>query len=414
MSNINTNVIISQSPAATNKLVADATADQTLQLGQVLFGKVMRVYDDGSYLVDLNGRQHVIDSTIPLQQNEVFRGKVIGLAERALLEKMVDTEAAEVSPPLTNTADALINQFDKNINADLKTFIQQHFKTFDAATWKTLVSTARRTEHPALALATAVYLQKLGLPPQRELITKLTEQLSAKQSLSPLLSKNALHLQTTPLASMATAQNTAAQQALTNYLKEKSEESIDHARDLLQQSRNQHLLLSDGSSATVASATNQENDDPTEQQLNQAFFQWLLNTQNGGAVAHRLVVLPLVLNGSLIELEMALFDQETGTKDDPDLKQKVVHLSLQTEQLGKIDATINAINQNLRIHFSSDSEHGLAQLAAHHQELAQQLQALECKVDEQSYRLRSDKDSTNVTQPIMNLVINSDTLSLLV
>jgi len=420
---MSTGAIPSPAQAIVGTRTTDAASDKNaLQLGQVLFGKVLRVYQDGSYLVDLNGREHVVDSAIPLRQDEVFRGKIVGLNEHVVLEKMVSAGTTEIA---ADSADTLIGQLDQlgqPLNADLQTFINQHYKTFDAATWKILVRLAHQGKQAHIVLATAVYLQKLGLPLNPALIAKLADHLAQEHQLKTLLPQNALHLQidspATQSLAQGVAQSTAAIQMLADYLQEESEESLDRARELLRQHKLDRSNMNGNSSADtdaspITPAKEKVSDTPG-QHLDQAIFQWLMNTQNGGAVSHRLIVLPLVLNGKLVELEMALFDQNDHSDQASGLKQKVVHLSLQTEPLGKINATINIVNQSLRLHFSSDSETGVSLLAAHNQELSRSLQVLGCRLDEQSYAVNPAAQHEHITRPILHRIVNSNTLSMLV
>lgn len=386
----------------------EADPVKNLQLGQTLFGKVLRVYQDGSYLVDLNGREHVVDSALPLRQDEVFRGKIVGLGERVVLEKMVGTEAAAVSPNEAPTVQ--IDGLNKNLPNDIKAFINQHQSLFGAATWNALIRAANQTKQPQIVLSAAVYLQKLGLPFNTELATKFADYLSKDAKLKSLLPHDALHLQTNDSMQQSALQNNAAVQVLADYLKQKAEEALDHARDLLQQTKASGQFSEQG-----LRAVGQDTQEFSEHPFDQAVFQWLMNAQVGGAVSHRLIVLPLVLDGKLVELEMALFDQNESTDTDFDLKSKVVHLSLNTEHLGKISVTINAVKQNLRIHFSAEAETGLHMLSTHNQSLAKQLEKLDCQLDELSYMVNpASATHHEVTRPIMDMVVNTNSFSMLV
>jgi hypothetical protein len=112
---------------------------------------------------------------------------------------------------------------------------------------------------------------------------------------------------------------------------------------------------------------------------------------------------------------MALFSQNENTNPDSDLKHKVIHFSLNMAPLGKIDATISAVNKNLRLHFSSDSDASLQILTAYNQHLINALQRLNCQVDELTYAAdQSVNDSRHITTPVINMTLNADSLSILV
>jgi hypothetical protein len=391
-----------------------AGVNQTLQNAQVLFCKVQRVYQEGTFLVDLNGREHVVESVIPLKQGEVFRGRIVSVGERLILEKMVGNEVSPADSEVGSSAQTLIQQLGKEVTLDIKAFISQHFKVFDEPTWQDLMRMADQSKQPRIILATAVYLKKLGLPVQHELIIGLSEHLSTERQLHPLLKHKALHLELHNAARTGFAQSSAAIEALANYLKEKAEDSLDQSSDVLQEATT-HLSTTPHDQVPALDALGSY---ITPSDFNQAVFQWLMNAQNGGAVGHRLLALPLVVNGKVLELEMSLFDQQPSAVRGGRVQHKVVHFSLQTEALGKVDATINvavsATDQSVRIQFSSDSESGVSNLAAHNRSLTKQLQGLNCRLDEQSYSVRPASNQNSVIEPIMRLVINSDSISMLV
>lgn len=382
---------------------AETGSAKNLQLGQVFLAKVLRVYQNGSYLVDLHGRQHVVDSTIPLRQEEVFRGKVVGLDEKIVLEKMVDAEAmraGEAEPAL---------KFDwgaKDLAADLQAFVRHHQSAFDGRIWNTLIRAASRTSYPQLVLSASVFLHKLGLPVSAELAVNLARHLAGDVQLRSLLKNDALHLQTDIATAQAVMQSSEASKMVAEYLKKKSEDSSDYARAILKQLKAQEQSSNSELQSADHDARNFKDDSE------QAAFQWLMNAQLGGAVSHRLVVVPFVLGGKLVELEMSLFDQNENTGTPSELKSRVIHISLNMEHLGKINAVINAVNKNLRVQFSSDSEAGLQMLASHNQHLTTQLQNLSYQVDELGYSV-ARAASDMVVRPIMDLVSNADSLSML-
>lgn len=398
--------LLPQVTPVNNQIGVDGNPAKNLQLGQILYGKVLRAYQDGSYLVDLNGQQHVVDSAIPLKQDEVFRGKIIGLEEHVVLEKMVTVEGAVI--PADELASPL-DAFTKNLASDIKAFIDQHYSIFSTSDWKALIRVANQAKQPQLILASAVYLQKIGIPFNTELTAKLADYLSKDKQLKSLLSHDVLHLSFDALTAQSQLKNDAMA-LLADHLKQKTEESLDHARDLLHSSKLQGLV-SDQSRQTNGG----DSDGSSENQFNQAAFQWLMNIQTGSSISHRLVVLPLVLDGNLVELEMALFNQNENTNLESDLKHKVIHLSLTMPSLGKINVAVNAVNQNLRVHFSSESETGLHMLAAHNQYLTKELQNLGYKLDELTYTVeRTEVGAHHIARPIVDLVVNTDSLSMLV
>lgn len=394
------------SQLAPGKVSAGADiAAKNLQLGQILLAKVLRVHQNGSYLVDLNGHQHVVDSAIPLRQGEVFRGKVIGLEERIVLEKMVDAEPTpmEVSEPVMQ-----IDWSKDNLANDLKAFVTLHQNVFDVRTWNSLIRAAGRTDHPQLVLSASVFLHKLGVPVSTELAVDLAKYLANDARLHASLEEDALHLHAENAIAQPVEKNDEALQLVAAYIQKKSEEALERAREAIVQVLSQH-----GASQQKILAVSQQPPDDSGENLDQSVLQWLMNAQTGGAVSHQMLVLPFVIDGKLVELDMALFDQKEHTDTPSELRSRVIRLSLEMEHLGKVDAVIKAVNQNLQVQFLSASDTGLQTLASYNQHLKAQLQQLNYRVDELRYHIDPSLAGQSVMRPIVDLVVNTDSLSIL-
>lgn len=388
-----------------NSAGIDSHANRSLQIGQVLFGKVLRVYQDKSYLVDLNGQQHVVDSTIPLRQDEVFRGKIVSLGERVVLEKIVAPDSSAIEENTLPSSGLL----DRGLTADLNAFIQQHQNIFSTRDWNTLIRAAKKTDSPQTVLASAVYLQKLSLPFNVSMAVNLSNYLLNDSQLRSTLLKETLHLNTALKLSHDAAPNEVTIPLLADFIRKRADESLDHIRSVLQQAKS----ASPESSSTIQ-AVHQRDTDNAGDLFDQAVVQWLLNVQAGGVVAHRVIILPLVIDGNLVELEMALFDQNENTDIASQLKSKVIHLSLSLESFGKLGVTVNSVNKNLRVLFTSEEERGLQSLATHNRELTHQLEQLNFRVDELKYQTNTQGFSSSIPQSVVDMVVNTNSFSVLV
>ncbi|TCS37712.1 flagellar hook-length control protein FliK [Paucimonas lemoignei] len=388
----------------------DIDPAKNLQLGQILLAKVLRVHQNGSYLVDLNGHQHIVDSAIPLRQGEVFRGKIISLDERIVLEKMVDAGTAEAEAEAAQLA-MQIDWSKSNLENDLKAFLTQHQNIFDVRTWNALIRAAGRTSHPQLVLTASVFLHKLGVPVTTELAVDLAKYLENDARLHASVKGDVLHLQADFAEVNLLAKDDSVLQLLAAYIQEKSEKTLDHARTAIIDTIAKQKTPQ---AAAAVQTVTQESEEDSGGSLNQSVLQWLMNVQTGGAIAHRTMVVPFVVDGKLVELEMALFDQKDRADMPSELRSRVIRLTLKMEYLGKIDAVIKVVNQNLQVQFLSDSDTGMQSLAAHNHHLKGELEQLNYRVDELRYHAEPSPVWQNIMRPVVDMVVNTDSLSMLV
>src|SRR5262249_18542469 len=131
-----------------------------LGLGQIVKARVLKHYEGGRYLVSLEGRERVVDSSVPLTTGELARGRVIAVGARIELQPLprgssaAEAENAEPGPP-TDPLSA--------------SFAQSGLKLDDAAR-AVVMRSMKGAADPQGTLLAAVTLAKLGLPQQPGLI----------------------------------------------------------------------------------------------------------------------------------------------------------------------------------------------------------------------------------------------------
>jgi len=60
-----------------------ATPDlsKDIQLGQIVKGRVLRQVGNNQYTAEINGRERVVDSSVPLSSDEIIYGRVVGVGK---------------------------------------------------------------------------------------------------------------------------------------------------------------------------------------------------------------------------------------------------------------------------------------------------------------------------------------------
>jgi hypothetical protein len=140
---------------------------------------------------------------------------------------------------------------------------------------------------------------------------------------------------------------------------------------------------------------------------------FLLNVQNEGSVAHRLVSFPIWFGDRLIEVEMAMFSQQrdAGTRQAEGVQYRKLVFSLNTEQLGHVEISVYVANRNLRVIVATDNEPATGELARFLPDLKKSLTAYGWQLDELSYRTTEADLQGNVIKSVVEHFISQDSLS---
>ena len=126
-----------------------------LSLGQIVKARVLKHYDGSRYLVSLEGRERVVDSSVPLNTGELVRGRVIAVGDRIELQPLPESSPAPQDPVAAQPADELASAF-----------AQFGLKLDDAAR-AVVMKSLRGAADPQATVLAAITLAKLGLPRAR-------------------------------------------------------------------------------------------------------------------------------------------------------------------------------------------------------------------------------------------------------
>ena len=254
-----------------------------LSLGQIVKARVLKHYEGGRYLVSLEGRERVVDSSVPLTTGELVRGRVIAVGDRLELQPVPEPLSSAQDPEESPPSDPLA-----------ASFAQVGLQLDDAA--RAVVARALKgASDPQATLLAAMTLAKLGLPQQPELIDAVQALLRRRPSSSPAAEAAKGALPVTP-----------------------GPQLVAQLQDVLRTTL-APAHPGQGAAAAVppqvaagsAEGENfQQGSNGADSGSGQQPGQRVMNTQTGGAVAHRVGTLPLIVGGRLVEVDVALFEQD--------------------------------------------------------------------------------------------------------
>ena len=331
-----------------------------LSLGQIVKARVLKHYEGGRYLVSLEGRERVVDSSVPLSTGELVRGRVVAVGDRVELQPLppaVDEETFQA--PLQGKVDEPVDQLGA-------TFAQFGLQ-LDEATRAVVLRSLKGAADPQATVLAAMTLAKMGLPQQPELIDAVQALLRRRPAASPAADGSKDAFPVTPGPQLVAQ----LQEALRATLAPGQQDPAPSAAPPLQ----------------VAS------DNPQQQQGSQSgnsgeqLGQRVLNTQTGGAVSHRVGTLPLLVAGRLVEVDVALFDQGARQRQGEARSRHLVFL-LDTTSLGGVEVSARLVDSRLRLRFAAERESTLELLAGRREELSRRLAELGWTVDEIAYEPR--------------------------
>lgn len=344
----------------------DATALNTLELGQVIQARVMRVFQGGRYLMDFNGQERVVDSTIPLQQGEVLRGRVVALDKQVVLEKIL---AAPAALPQSNAAQAAAAPawLQRLEDAQALALFRQFSGVLTPPEWQALDSSAHALGANDVVLA-ALTLKRNALPLEPALLKVLAQAKAGTSLLAP--GRQLLEATLTPANAATLAQLHADAEQLGRLV----EDELAAAQTLLRQEADQQQ---GGGQNTP--------DQQRDAALWAALANTMLNAQQPGALAHRLMSLPLAIDGRLVELQLALFDDAEQAELLPELRQRTVRIALDLDSLGRVELVARVVNRHLSVEICVASEDGAAMLGEHDRQLSGLLTRMAWSLDGASY-----------------------------
>ncbi|MCH2172753.1 flagellar hook-length control protein FliK [Myxococcota bacterium] len=369
--------------------VDDANFGSTLKIGQILKGRVLRHYDGSRYLVDFNGQEKVVESTLNLRVSENFRARVVSVGKQVHMQHLVSD--AEIASDLESGSGQRSGlRPDARPLGDL--FVQWNAQLVPSEA-NLLQQSAKRASNPELMGVSGLLLHKLGIRLTPELLEALYFRLDPAQSNRPVWEADSvprLRLGATPLGE----RSGPVPERFADYLRERAADSTD-----------------DGSEEFVGDSTNDHaaDDDSRDSDWKWQMGEALLNTQTHGRISHRVARIPIWLGEKFLEVSVALFSESERHAPDITFRRAVVFVEL--EDLGRIQITLGAADSSLRVDVAAESAASADVLVGYAPELKKTLSDQGFQVADLRY-LQADLDAEgSVLESVVLHHISQDSLS---
>ncbi|MES9938932.1 MAG: flagellar hook-length control protein FliK [Candidatus Thiodiazotropha sp. 6PLUC2] len=389
----------------------DASFTRTLTIGQILKARIMRHYEGGRYLAEIDGRQKVVDSAIPLRIGEVVHGRVTALGDKVYLKRISVDQLGKQSDfnsqlPLFGAKEQWLEDLFNNSGVRL-----------NAATDRSvLLQQIARSSQPQVMALSGLLLNKIGTKISPEFLRAVYRVLNThklQEIVEKLESPYRLEIESIPTA---TAVGETVQQ-LAGLIESTQIDAWRHYSEARDKERYldkpgkpdpDHPINSvgnDGSSETGAKKKREE-----------SYSEWLLgqrllNTQSGGSLNHQLLHFPLWFGDRLIEVNAALFSQNEASHTQGESRHRRLVLSLETENLGHLKITANLADQHIRLRLVADNAAATELLAQHLAELKTVIDTTVWEIDEIEYVTDTLNEDKTAIQAVVEHHITQDSLS---
>lgn len=324
---------------------------KTLFAGQILKGRILRYYGDSRYGVYFSGQERIVDSAVPLSVGDIISGKVIGISEDAVSLQVihaVKSEQAEISekslPQPTKVED----------HSTLHSLMKQAGLELDPSQLQIIENTALGSENPEIVFNTGLFLAKLGLPLTMELVRTLSKRLieppralyqSLEHDIPKLISQplESVPLDESPTTSLIAKYFSEYHRDMQTALEEELSASISH------QISEENLESHGGAGSST------QHDHAETHRLLFFCLSQILNKQTDAAYQHRFESLPIIIDGKIMEFDLALFDHSAKEHVEDRVRSRHLKFSLETYR-GAIVVDANVFNNRINVHFSTESE----------------------------------------------------------
>lgn len=392
----------------------------TLSIGQIIQGRVLRNFEGSRYLVAFGHDERVVDSAIPLTTGEILHGQVVGLGDRVELQRVYPrpprVAARAEDAPGTDPRPGKRSGADLEVIEQLLQRYQIELSDTDRAA---LMRAARNAADPQAMGLVGAMLSKLGLPQSATLLEAVY-----RARLEPSATARAAAMDSVPQVTVSAEQSVAAQAASVRDLSELLARIVASHEDREPRSEApaQAALASDtpaGRSVIPSSARHLSNratatvrasGNGTRQQSLEWLADRVLNAQTGGVVSHRTGLLPLLVGGRLVEVSFALFEQQPSQTQRPPLQHRQIRFTLNTERLGRVDVLARIAGGHVRVQIATGDETVTSQAATHADSLGAQLREHGWTVDEIAYDTRAPDGLNVAIRSVIEHVVSQDSL----
>ncbi len=230
-------------------------------------------------------------------------------------------------------------------------------------------------------------LSKLGIPLTPETLRAVFEALrSDGRSAMFALPEKAIHLGTQPAGTQAVAPAPVTQ-ALSALLSEMLSDVPE-----LQQPRDDQAPYGKSDTSRPPARDRRGPMRDSDQGGDTDVARLILNVQTGGAVAHRVGTLPIFVDGRLVKLDVALFEQPSDSAGDrtgdgkPALQHRQVVFAVTTEMLGRVEVRATVAGTHMRVQVGTQAQESTQFMAHHAARLTADLEGLGWQIDELAYQ----------------------------
>jgi hypothetical protein len=395
----------------------DTEFGKTLNMGQILKGKVLRHYEGSRYLVSFNGQEKVVDSAVPLKTGELLYGRVIGLGDQVKLQRLaLEGSGKDSATPQTQSKGP--GSFS-TLSANER-LLYELFAKYQAALPEgdraTIVSQMNKSSNGNLMALSSLILSKLGLMQAPEFLKGVFRNLQGEHRVDAqnvkLVPKMVKSADSSPGSGNVIQQ--LSEILFTNFHSGFPVEGIgrpDASADPEPDGDTPMHLRDDAAFGEGANDRGQrDNSDAHREWL---LGRWILNLQNEGSVAHRLSTFPVWFGGNLVEVSVAIFGQHKNPAQ-AQLHHKKLVFSLTTEYLGRVELTVAAANRHLNVDVVADNEHTAVYMAGYIAELKQTLKDAGWQVDAINYGATGFGNDDGVVNAVVEHHVTQNSLNQLI
>jgi hypothetical protein len=349
-----------------------------LSLGQIVKARVLKHYEGGRYLVSLDGRERVVDSSVPLNTGELVRGRVIAVGDRIELQPLPESSPAPQDPAAAPPTDELATAF------------AQFGLKLDEAARAVVMRSLKGAADPEATVLAAIALAKIGLTLQPELIDAVQALLRRRPTTIPAADASKDLLEVKPGPQLVAQLHEALRATLSP---DSPAAPVPGAAP---------------AEVSAGGADQQQGFDPngSGQQLGQR----VMNTQTGSVVSHRVGTLPLLVGGRLVEVDVALFEQDGRRPRQGESRSRHLVFVLDAGALGGVEVSARLVDSRLRVRFAADRGSTLELLAGRREALSRQLAALGWTVDEITYEPRQGAAQNAAYRAVADYVVAQGSL----
>lgn len=415
ISQINTG-FSSATPSASNRFFLPGAQEfaGSLNLGQMLKGKVLRQYEGNRYLVSFDGQERVVDSAVPLRTGELLHGRVLALGERVEMQRVYSETGNETVAEQVDIGAGLRGLTVNRHQAQLDTTLDRYQARLSETDRAMLLRTMRAVDDAPAMAQVGVFLNKLGLNQSAVLLESLYAKLKGEANQVRRHGEWSAPPRLDALAGQAAGSQVATVRQLADVVGRAVGTDVESSDDKPSDTdtvRARESQSEDGDKNVPGVGFEPDrNDDDALNRLTQ----WILNAQTGGSVVHRLGTLPLLLGGRLVEVDVALFEQRREQVPKPGAQHRQLVFTLQTEHLGRVEVVARVVGDRVRVSIATENESNTALAAGYAETLKSSLAEAGWVTDEVSYETRTVNEQTGAVSSVVEHVISLDSMNRLV